>query len=310
MRHIPVLSKEIIGFFKPGPGFTMIDCTAGAGGHIQAVLAASPTARILGIDLDQTTAAELQRQFGGSGLDQNVTIIHGSYADLKQIASAQNFSKVDAILLDLGYSSMQIDSADRGFSFQSPGPLDMRFNTAQKLTAGEILNTYPETKQIQIFKTYGEEAFSHKIVRAICKQRQVSPFARTDQVLELIRDALPKPVKHKAEDVARRIFQALRIEVNGELENLKTVLPQALELLKPGGHLAVISFHSLEDRIVKQFMVKEAAGCVCPPEFPTCVCDKASNLRILTRKPVTASEQEAAANPRSKPAKLRVAQRT
>jgi 16S rRNA (cytosine1402-N4)-methyltransferase len=310
MHHIPVLSKEIVGFFKPGPDFTMIDCTAGAGGHIQAVLDASPKAKILGIDLDQTTAAELQKKFSKSGLDQNVTIIHGSYADLTQIAAENKFSQVDAILLDLGYSSMQIDDADRGFSFKSPGPLDMRFNKAQDLTAGEILNTYPETKLIQIFKTYGEEDFSNKIARAVGKQRQVSPIAGTDQVLELIRESLPKPVKHKAEDVARRIFQALRIEVNGELENVKKVLPQTLDLLKPGGYLAVISFHSLEDRIVKQFMVKEAAGCVCPPEFPTCICNKASNLRILTRKPITASEQEIAANPRSKPAKLRVAQRT
>jgi 16S rRNA (cytosine1402-N4)-methyltransferase len=232
-----------------------------------------------------------------------------NYSFLEQIASDNGFTSVDAILLDLGYSSDQINDAKRGFSFQQPGSLDMRFDRNQSLTAQEVVNVYSEQKLKQIFKDYGEENFSFRIARALVQQRQNTPLTSTDQVVVVIQDALPKPVKHKFEDVARRIFQAIRIEVNHELENIERVLPQAVNLLRPQGRIAVIAFHSLEDRIVKKFFVEQSKDCVCPPEFPTCVCGKTSVLRVVTRKPVTASRDELQDNPRSKSAKLRVAEK-
>ncbi len=311
MRHISVLPKEIIDLINPNskPGFKFIDGTAGAGGHIKAVLAANPSAQILGIDWDQTALSKLKDEFGSSGLASQVRLAHGNYAEMKQIAEEFEFGKADAILVDLGFSSDQIDDPERGFSFQQDGPLDMRYNAENKLTAEKVLNEYPETKLKTVFKDYGEENFGNLVARLIVQRRQTVSIASTDQVLVLIEEALPKPVKHKAKDVARRIFQAIRIEVNHELDNLKKLLPDAMDLLNPGGKLAVISFHSLEDRIVKRFFVDKAKGCVCPPDFPTCVCNKASDLKILTRKPVEAGEDETKINPRSRPAKLRVAQK-
>ncbi len=309
MSHIPVLLKEVVQALNIKPNFKMIDCTAGSGGHIKEVLRINPNAKVLGIDWDQTSLAKLQQDISARGLAEQVTLVGSNYKEIKTIAAANNFLPVDAILIDLGFSSTQIDDPQRGFSFQSPGPLDMRYDQNQKISAEEVLNRFSETKLTQTFKQYGEETFSQQIARAIVRQRQVSPITSTDQVLVLIQNALPKPVRHKANDSARRIFQALRIEVNQELENLKQFLPDAVELLAPGGRLAVIAFHSLEDRIVKHFFQEQSKNCICPPEFPVCICDKVSNLRVLTRKPIIASPEEIEANPRSKPAKMRVVEK-
>lgn len=273
-----------------------------------AAAAKFPKAKFLGIDWDQASLEKLKQKLVQDGLGK-IKLAAGNYSKLKPIAQDSGFDKADAILLDLGLSSIQLDDPSRGFSFQRKGPLDMRFDRSAGITAADILNTYPETKLTEIFYKYGEDSFSKKIAHNIVRERALSPITGTDQVFRLIEKALPKPVRHRANDSARRIFQALRIEVNHELDNLAEFLPQALEFLNPGGRLLIISFHSLEDRMVKRFFLEKSKGCVCPKEFPICVCGKTSEMRIITRKPVTAGESEQNINPRSKPAKLRVAEK-
>jgi 16S rRNA (cytosine1402-N4)-methyltransferase len=229
----------------------------------------------------------------------------GNYKDIDRLAQENGFGPVDGILLDLGFSSLQLDDPERGFSFQSHGPLDMRYSKANRLTARTVVNHYQQKDLERIIREFGEEHLAKAMSRAIVEARQVGELSTTDQLAVVITKVLPGKIRHKAQDSLRRVFQAIRIEVNSELSNIKTVLPKALDLLAPKGRLVVISFHSLEDRIVKEFFKDQAKDCVCPPEFPTCVCDKASRVRILTRKPVTASEEEGRENPRSKSAKLR-----
>jgi 16S rRNA (cytosine1402-N4)-methyltransferase len=226
-----------------------------------------------------------------------------------RMVNEQDLGPVQGIVLDLGFSSLQLDVPERGFSFQNPGPLDMRYDRAQQLTAAVVVNKYQEQELSDLFKKYGEEPHAKKIARALVVRRKSADLHSADEVYNIIKQALPAPVRHKAADSARRIFQALRIEVNGELNNLSHALPQMFEGLTAGGRLVVISFHSLEDRIVKNFFTDMAKGCICPPEFPECVCGNKPKGRILTKKPVTAQPQELAENPRSKPAKLRAIQK-
>jgi 16S rRNA (cytosine1402-N4)-methyltransferase len=305
MMHVPVLLQPTLEFLNARSGRKFIDGTAGGGGHIQAVLELNPEATVLGIDWDQASLDKLRSKFAEAGLDRRCTLVAGNYRDLDRIAAQESFSPVDGILLDLGFSSLQLDDAARGLSFQADGPLDMRYSSANPLTAAKVINDYSPGDLARIFRTYGEEKFTQPIVKAIIRARGEMPISSTQALSQIISESLPKPVRHKANDSLRRVFQALRIEVNGELENLKAVLPKCLAILKPGGRLVIISFQSLEDRIVKKFFAEQAKDCICPPEFPTCICDKASTMRILTRKPVIADEAETAANPRSKPAKLR-----
>jgi 16S rRNA (cytosine1402-N4)-methyltransferase len=309
MNHTPVLLNEVIGYLNIKKDFKMIDGTVGLGGYVKEAFKINPNAEILGIDLDQSALDKIKQDLAPSGLDQKIKLVHDNYANIAQIAVRKEFKPVDAILLDLGFSSMQLDDPKRGFAFREKSPLDMRFDQKQKLSAADVVNTYPETKLTEIFRKYGEENFSKKIAASIVRQRQVSPIATSDQILDLIEKSLPKPIRHKLNDSARRIFQALRIEVNDELENLAKFLPQTLSLLKPGGRVLIISFHSLEDRMVKKFFVEKAHGCVCPIDFPECKCGRADELKIITRKPVQATDEEIERNPRSKPAKLRVAEK-
>jgi 16S rRNA (cytosine1402-N4)-methyltransferase len=232
-------------------------------------------------------------------------LVHSNYIGIGKAAEENGFAPADGIILDLGFSSLQLDDSQRGFSFQNNGPLDMRYDRTQKLDAAAVLNQYPEKQLAEVFKKYGEDIHARKIAHAIVVQREDSGISSAEQVFDLIRKALPAPVKHKAADSARRIFQAVRIEVNHELDNLQKALPEMFGLLAPGGRLTVISFHSLEDRIVKNFFLELAKGCVCPPDFPECICGNKPKAKILTRKPVTAGPEELAQNPRSKPAKLR-----
>jgi 16S rRNA (cytosine1402-N4)-methyltransferase len=303
--HLPVLLKETLQYLNAEKSGKYVDGTVGNGGHTTEILKANQKSRVLGIDLDQTSLNKLQTKLIEQGLDQKCKLVSGSYKDLEKISQKENFFPVVGLLLDLGFSSMQMDDPARGFSFQSEGPLDMRFDPHQELTAGAVVNRYPKERLENVFKSFGEEKFSRRIADKIIERRKTSPVKTTLELFDLIKLALPKPVQYRAADSARRIFQALRIEVNSELENLKAVLPQAIELLAPGGRLVIISFHSLEDRIVKQYFAKEASTCVCPPDFPTCVCGKTTDIRILTRKPVTATVEEVEANSRSKSAKLR-----
>lgn len=307
--HVPVLLKETLEFLNATSGQKFIDCTVGFGGHTSAILEANPKNTVLGIDLDQSSLDKLEHTLAQRGLNQRVTLVQGNFKDLEKIIFENEFGLADGVLLDLGFSSWQLDNAERGLSFQADGPLDMRLNLQAKKKAGDVVNSYGPKDLEKVIKDYGEDRFARAITANIIKARKVKKIESTFQLAEIIRASIPAPVRYKANDNIRRVFQALRIEVNGELDSLRTVLPLALKILKPGGRLVVISFHSLEDRIVKEFFNTKAKDCVCPPDFPTCVCDKESELTVLTRKPVIASEEEAKINPRSKSAKLRAAEK-
>jgi 16S rRNA (cytosine1402-N4)-methyltransferase len=218
--------------------------------------------------------------------------------------------RADAILLDLGVSSMQLDRPERGFSYAADAPLDMRMDPTQDVSACDVVNTWDERELATIFRRYGEERYARQIARAIVRRRREQPFERTGELVDTIKCAIPAPARFGEGHPAKRVFQALRIAVNGELDSLESALPAALEMLRPGGRLAVISFHSLEDRIVKRFMRERERGCTCPPDFPVCVCGNKPELRALQRRPIRAGQAEVAANPRSASARLRVAVKT
>lgn len=305
MPHYPVLLDEVVQYLGAKTPGNYIDATVGGGGHARAIASANPKNQVLGVDWDSESLAVLRQQLAAEKLTKRIQLVHSNYADAMRAAREHGFEPVQGIVLDLGFSSIQLDEPERGFSFQTGGPLDMRYDRAQKLDAAAVLNKYSEQELSEIFKKYGEEAHARKIARALVVRRKSAGLHSADEVFDVIKGALPAPMRHKAADSARRIFQALRIEVNKELDNLARALPQMYESLAVGGRLAVISFHSLEDRIVKNFFADLAKGCICPPEFPECICGNKPKVRILTKKPVTAQPQELAENPRSKPAKLR-----
>lgn len=279
-----------------------MDCTVGAGGHASGILEVSaPAGKLLGLDVDPQAldlAAARLKPFDG-----RVILVKASYVHLKEQLQKIGWQSVLGILADLGVSSMQIDTPSRGFSFQKEGPLDMRFDPSQPLRAESLVNTAPEHELADILWRYGEEPQSRRIARAICEAR---PIETTTQLAEVVQRAVGRKGKIHP---ATRTFQALRIAVNQELEALETFLPQAVEVLEPGGRLAVISFHSLEDRLVKQFMLRESHDCICPPEQPTCTCGHQATLKIITRHPMVGKDDEVRENPRSRSAKLRVAEK-
>jgi 16S rRNA (cytosine1402-N4)-methyltransferase len=305
MSHIPVLLSETLNYLNVTKGRKFVDGTAGSGGHLSAILLANPLSEAIGIDLDQASLDNLQTEIVQKGLSQRAQLVQGNYRNIDKILKERNIELVDGILLDLGFSSSQLDDPVRGFSFQAESALDMRYDRNSTLTAEKVVNSYHDRELEEVISKFGEEKFARRIAANIIRDRKVQPIKTTTQLAEIIRLSLPAPVRYKANESFRRVFQALRIEVNSELENLKTFLPKAMPLLNPGGRLCIISFHSLEDRIVKNFFLNEAKGCTCPPEFPVCICNKFSNARILTRKPVTASVEETEKNSRSRAAKLR-----
>jgi len=310
LAHTPVLLNEVIGFFDPKPGKKFIDATVGRAGHANQLV--NGGAEVLGVDTDSEVVAELKSQ--SASRRTKIKAVVGNFGNLKSIAEENDFTDVDGILMDLGLGSHQLDDSERGFSFQKDGPLDMRFDAKSQnsniKTAGSIVNFYAEKDLLRIFFQYGEEKrFGKRIVGAIMARRKLGSINTTGELFELIKQALPGQFRFRAGDTARKIFQALRIEVNDELGNLERGLQQAVSLLKSGGRLVVISFHSLEDRIVKQFFVREARDCGCPPSFPVCRCDARARLRILTKKPVMASGDEARTNSRARSAKLRAAEK-
>jgi len=301
--HVPVLAAEVRECLAVRPGETVLDGTFGAGGHAS-LLAADLQGRgkLIAVDRDPTAKTYFERFAKRAGGIQT-RLLRGDFAVvLPQLAS--NGVRVDAILLDLGVSSMQIDRPDRGFSYSVDAPLDMRMDTTQELDASRLVNTWSERDLATIFRRYGEERYAKQIARAIVKNR---PFDRTGELVDVIRAAIPAPARFGEGHPAKRVFQALRIAVNDELSSLEEALPAALELLRPGGRLAVISFHSLEDRIVKHFLRDRERGCTCPPDFPVCVCGHEPELRAIQRRPVRPSEAEVAANPRAASARLRAA---
>jgi 16S rRNA (cytosine1402-N4)-methyltransferase len=305
MNHVPVLLKETNEFLAATTGSKFIDATAGSGGHIFGLLSVNVNAKILGVDLDQVSLDDLKAEVTQRDLNQKIILVQGNYKNLDKIVSEENFGLADGILLDLGFSSTQVDDPERGFSFQQEAQLDMRYDQSANLTAFKVVNAYSKDELAEIFTEYSEERFSKRIASYIVEARKIQPIKTTFDLADIVKQSLPANLRYKANDNLRRIFQAIRIEVNSELDNLKDFLPKAFDLLNPQGRLVIISFHSLEDRIVKNYFKELSLDCICPPQFPTCVCDKVSNARILTKKPITASEEEVENNPRSKSAKLR-----
>jgi 16S rRNA (cytosine1402-N4)-methyltransferase len=303
--HVPVLAHEVRESLGVHPGDTVVDATFGAGGHA-ALLAEDLQGRgkLIAIDRDpsvRTYFARLERRTG-----VQARLLRGDFGVvLPQLAD--NGVRADAILLDLGVSSMQLDRPERGFSYATDAPLDMRMDSSQELDARAIVNEWPEKELTTIFRRYGEERYARQIARAIVRRRRDQPFERTGELVDTIKAAIPAPARFGDGHPAKRVFQALRIAVNDELGSLELALPAALEMLRPGGRLAVISFHSLEDRIVKQFLRDRERGCTCPPDFPVCVCGHEPELRAIQRRPIRPSEAEVAANPRSASARLRAA---
>ncbi len=325
--HHPVLAAEVTAALAPAPGRLYLDATVGGGGHAERLLEAG--ARILGVDRDDTAlaaAAERLARFG-----DRVRLVRGAFADLPAIVAAEGVGLVDGILADLGVSSLQLDDPGRGFSFQADGPLDMRMDQRERLTAADLVNALPVPELTRLIRTLGEERWAGAIARRIARARAEAPIETTGRLAEVVVAAVAAAERHPASrpgtlsyragtrrgrtgrrgriHPATRTFQALRMRVNDELEQLARLLDVAPDLLEPGGRLAVISFHSLEDRLVKEAIRREAAACRCPPGLPVCRCGQVPRLRPVTRKPITPGEAEVAANPRARSAKLRVAER-
>ncbi len=306
--HTPVLADEVREHLAVRPGETVVDATFGAGGHAR-LLAEDLAGRgkLVAIDRDPAARSYFDRFKAAAGVD--VRFLRGDFAVvLSQLAA--NDIGADAILLDLGVSSMQIDRPERGFSYATDAPLDMRMDSSCEPSAAEIVNSWDERELRTIFRRYGEERYATQIARAIVRRRGERPYSRTGELVETIKSAIPMPARFGEGHPAKRVFQALRIAVNDELSALETALPAAVEMLRPGGRLAVISFHSLEDRIVKQFLRDSARGCTCPPDFPVCACGKQPEVRVLTRKPVRPGAVEVEHNPRAASARLRAAVKT
>ena len=307
--HIPVLSDEVIHYLNLKSGYNVVDCTLGGGGHSLAILQRiGPDGKMLGIDLDSSAISAAQNRL--KKYNKQIILVQDNFKNLKQICNVSKFNKVNTILLDLGLSSGQLQDQSRGFSFLAQGKLDMRFGESGELTAGKIINTYSQKELSGIFKKYGEEKLASLVAKKIIATRQQGPITSPGRIVEIVSDIYKKHYRDKSKiNPATKIFQALRIEVNDELENLKQVLPQAVGLLIKGGRLAVISYHSLEDKIVKEFFKQESRDCLCPPKIPVCRCNHKKTLKIITKKPVVSTDQEIKENPRSRSARLRVAER-
>jgi 16S rRNA (cytosine1402-N4)-methyltransferase len=305
--HVPVLAEEVRELLAVQPGDLVIDATFGAGGHA-ALLAADlrGRGRLIAIDRDPDARGFYERFRRSTAA--STRFLRGEFSTvLGQLAN--NGVEADAILLDLGVSSMQLDRPERGFSYAVDAPLDMRMDPQAEWTAADLVNDEGERELADIFRRYGEERYARQIARAIVRRRKQEPYERTGELVETIKASIPAPARFGDGHPAKRVFQALRIAVNDELGELERALPAAVEMLRPGGRVAVIAFHSLEDRIVKQFFRAEERGCVCPPDFPICACGQEPVLRVLTRKALRPNARELAANPRAASAKLRAAEK-
>ncbi len=302
--HRPVLLEQTVSALTSIRLARVIDGTLGGGGHTEALLQAQPDCQVLAIDRDANALAAARERLAPFG--ERVHFHHGTFSHMAEAAKAIGWNQVDGILLDIGVSSPQIDTPERGFSFRYDAPLDMRMNQEDSLTAADILNTYSEAQLGDIFFRYGEERKSRAIAHAVVAMRDKTPWKTTGQFAALLEQIVGRAHQHGLPP-ATRCFQALRIEVNHELEELQQGLESAVALLAPGGRLAVITFHSLEDRLVKFYFREQASSCTCPPGLPVCVCGKVATLDILTHKPIMATPEELEANPRAASAKLRVA---
>ena len=308
VKHLPVMGREVVSYLGCVAGRTFVDCTTGGGGHALEILqASSPDGRLIGIDRDGEALNVAERTL--DGYKRRVTLVRENFRHIKGLLSDLGITSVDGILVDLGVSSFQLDSAERGFSFRADAALDMRMDQRQDRSARDLVNSLDLGELSRIFKLYGEERFSKRIAHAIVRAREASAIETTGELAGIVSSAIPRKFHPKKIHPATKVFQALRIVVNSELESLEDVLADGIDLLASGGRFVVISFHSLEDRIVKNFFRDSATGCICPPRAPICACGKVPVARLLTRRGVTATPEEVAANPRARSARLRAVEK-
>ncbi len=303
-KHIPVLYRETLDGLNIRGGGLYVDGTLGGGGHTEGILSECETARVIGIDRDGEAVAAASERLASYG--ERFHAVKGNFKDIKDILSKDNIEAVDGVMLDLGVSSYQLDNGERGFSYMHNARLDMRMSRDAKKDAYEVINTYSAERLAEVFYAYGEEKWSKRIAEFIVREREKKPIETTFELTDIIKAAIPAKMRAGGGHPAKRVFQAVRIEVNGELEILKQAIEDICSVLKPGGRLCVITFHSLEDRITKQTFAALAAGCICPKSFPVCVCGNKPKAKTLTRKPILPSEEEISNNSRSKSAKLRI----
>ena len=306
-HHVSVLLEECIEGLAIKPDGIYVDGTLGGAGHSSRIAAQLTTGRLIGIDRDPVAlraAGERLQPYA-----DRVTLVHSNFCEIKQVLQDLNIEGVDGILLDLGVSSPQLDDGARGFSYMADAPLDMRMNSEDTLSAHTVVNTWPQEELKRILYTYGEERYAPQIAAAICRRRQEEPIETTLELVDIIRSAMPAAALREKQHPAKRSFQAIRIAVNDELGSVEKVMRDAIPALNPGGRLAIITFHSLEDRIVKVGMADAAKGCTCPPNFPVCVCGNKPKVKIISRKPITSTDEELERNPRARSAKLRVCEK-
>jgi len=305
--HVSVLLNECLDGLNIRPDGVYVDGTLGGAGHSSQIAARLTTGRLIGIDRDPVAlkaAGERLKPFG-----DRVTLVHSNFCEIASVLEELGIDGVDGVLLDLGVSSPQLDDGSRGFSYMADAPLDMRMNGQDSLSAREIVNTWSYEELRRILYEYGEERYAPQIASAICRRRETSPIETTMELVDIIRSAMPPAALREKQHPAKRCFQAIRIAVNDELGSVEKVMADAVPCLNPGGRLAVITFHSLEDRIVKNAMAAAAKGCTCPPNFPVCVCGNKPKVKLISRKPIVASSEELGVNPRSRSAKLRVCEK-
>ena len=305
--HVSVLLQECLDGLNIKPDGIYVDGTLGGAGHSSRIAAQLTTGRLIGIDRDPVALKAAGERL--KPVADQVTLVHSNFSEVRQVLDDLGIEAVDGILLDLGVSSPQLDEAVRGFSYMLDAPLDMRMDGGAALSAHEVVNTWPQEELKRILYDYGEERYAPQIAAAICRRRAEKTIETTLELADIIRSAMPAAALREKQHPAKRSFQAIRIAVNDELGAVETVMKTAVSCLNPGGRLAIITFHSLEDRIVKNGMVAASKGCTCPPNFPVCVCGNKPKVKLITRKPITASEEELERNPRSRSAKLRVCEK-
>ena len=306
-HHISVLLEECLDGLNIKPDGIYVDGTLGGAGHSSQIAKRLTTGRLIGIDRDPVALKAAGERLAPYG--DKVTLVHSNFCRIADVLDALNIDAVDGILLDLGVSSPQLDDGSRGFSYMVDAPLDMRMNNGDALTAEIIVNTWSYEQLRRILFDYGEERYAPQIAAAICRRREEKPIHTTLELVDIIRSAMPAAALREKQHPAKRSFQAIRIAVNDELGAVREVMDAAIPRLKPGGRLAIITFHSLEDRIVKNGMAEAAKGCTCPPSFPVCICGKKPLVKLISRKPIVASDEELELNPRSRSAKLRVCEK-
>ena len=306
-HHVSVLLDECIEGLNIKPDGSYVDGTLGGAGHSSQIAKRLTTGRLIGIDRDPVALKAAGKRL--ESYADRVTLVHSNFCEIAQVLKDLNIEAVDGILLDLGVSSPQLDDGARGFSYMADAPLDMRMNSEDALNADTVVNTWSYEELKRILYTYGEERYAPQIASAICRRREQNPIRTTLELVDVIRSAMPPAALREKQHPAKRSFQAIRIAVNDELGSVEKVMKDAIPCLAPGGRLAVITFHSLEDRIVKTAMAEASKGCTCPPEFPVCVCGKKPKVKLISRKPIVSGKEELDANPRARSAKLRICEK-